>query len=272
MQAVPLIYTRGDAIPFIIVSYRNPGEVIGCLRTLQRSAASPSFDVYLCENGGVEALDGLLAALSDPHAACENSTARSLGNVPTPPFRRLHSLRRRGRNTRVFVALAAHNFGYAGPISALLSVPWIGAWILNPATEPGSLALAELVARSEAPRCGMVGSRIVALSDHETVHTQGLQWRSVQATTRAVDHLAVAAIEPDPEQLEGRLDAPSGASMYVTRNCLESIGLIDERYFLYFEELDWGPCAKRSEKIGYAHNSVVRHRGGQRSARRQGTQ
>jgi hypothetical protein len=131
MQAVPLIDARGDAIPVIIASYRNPGGVVGCLRTLQRSAASLSFDAYLCENGGVEAFDGLLAALSDRHGPCENSTAWSLGNVPTPRFRWLHSLRLRCRNTRMFVALAAENFGYAGAINAWLSVPWIGAWILR---------------------------------------------------------------------------------------------------------------------------------------------
>jgi hypothetical protein len=118
----------------------------------------------------------------------------------------------------------------------------------------------------------MVGSRIVAVSDRETVHTRGLQWRPVRATTRAVDHLAVAAIEPDPEQLEGRLDAPSRRIDIRSPQLLESIGLMDERYFLHFEDLDWGLRAKRSEKIGYAHNSVVPHRGGQRSAGRQGTQ
>jgi GT2 family glycosyltransferase len=37
---------------------------------------------------------------------------------------------------------------------------------------------------------------------------------------------------------------------------------MDERYFLYFEDLDWGLRAKRYGAIGYAHGSVVIHEGG----------
>jgi hypothetical protein len=42
----------------------------------------------------------------------------------------------------------------------------------------------------------------------------------------------------------GPLGSPSGVSIYVTRQCLERSGFMDERYFLYFEELDWGYRAK----------------------------
>jgi len=254
-------------IPIIIVSYRNPRDVVGCLRALQRSATTPSFDVYLCENGGADAFDGLIAALTDPDGPCENCTVSSLGNVPPPRFLRLRPLQLRGRDARVLIAQAVENLGYAGAINAWLSVLlgaglWIGAWILNPDTEPEPLALAELVAWSAARGRGMVGSRIVVPSRRDVVHTRGLQWRPVQAATRAVDHLTAAKIEPDPDELEGRLDAVSGSSMFVTRDCLESIGLLDERYFLFFEDLDWGVRAKRDGGIGYAHNSVVPHRGG----------
>ena len=54
----------------------------------------------------------------------------------------------------------------------------------------------------------------------------------------------------------------SGASFYVTRECVEQIGLMDERYFLYFEDLDWGMRAKEKCGLGYAYLAVVRHQGG----------
>jgi N-acetylglucosaminyl-diphospho-decaprenol L-rhamnosyltransferase len=50
--------------------------------------------------------------------------------------------------------------------------------------------------------------------------------------------------------------------MYVTRACIERIGLMDERYFLFFEDLEWGIRAKTHFGIGYAHRSVVVHTGG----------
>src|SRR5581483_7509153 len=69
-------------------------------------------------------------------------------------------------------------------------------------------------------------------------------------------------IEPDPDVIERRIDAPSGASIYVTRECLNGIGLMDDRYFLYFEDLDWGCCAKKCCGVGYAYKSIVPHRVG----------
>jgi hypothetical protein len=37
---------------------------------------------------------------------------------------------------------------------------------------------------------------------------------------------------------------------------------MDERYFLYFEDLEWGYRAKNVGGVGYAHRSVVPHTGG----------
>ena len=42
------------------------------------------------------------------------------------------------------------------------------------------------------------------------------------------------------------MDSPTGPSMYVTRTCIEQIGLMDESFFLYWEEVDWAIRAKAS--------------------------
>jgi hypothetical protein len=49
--------------------------------------------------------------------------------------------------------------------------------------------------------------------------------------------------------------------MYVTRACLEKIGPMDERFFLYYEDSDWSIRA-RHYGLGYASDSIVPHRGG----------
>ena len=86
-----------------------------------------------------------------------------------------------------------------------------------------------------------------------------MKWK---ASTRGVDIGAPAAIEPDPSDIEARINLPTGASFYVTRRCIERIGLMDERFFLYFEELDWGLRARVVCGVGYAYRSVVPHVGG----------
>lgn len=45
-----------------------------------------------------------------------------------------------------------------------------------------------------------------------------------------------------------KVDYPVGASMLVTKFFLETVGLLNEEYFLFFEEIDW---ALRARKKGY---------------------
>ena len=50
----------------------------------------------------------------------------------------------------------------------------------------------------------------------------------------------------------------SGASLFATRDYVEAVGLLDERYFLYCEEVDW--CFRRgARRLGYAHEALVYH-------------
>ena len=54
--------------------------------------------------------------------------------------------------------------------------------------------------------------------------------------------------------------------MYVTRECIKRIGLMDDLYFLYWEDVRIGASAPRPHSgIGYAHGSVVPHISGSAS-------
>jgi len=257
------------SIPIVIVGYRNPRDVTECLEALRKSARDPAFDIYICENGGAAAFDALGSALTAPDSPCTADTSPELPPEAMGRFVRLRGLRLRGRPSRVLVAEAGENFGYAGAINAWIRVllpsrEWPGLWILNPDTQPEPRALAELVAWSTTRRLGMVGSRIMPTAESGVIQHRGLRWRKLHASTEAVGYHAPVDHEPDPDALEARLDAATGASLYITRACLDEIGLMDERYFLYFEDLDWGYRAKNAKAggIGYAYRSVVPHHGG----------
>ena len=46
--------------------------------------------------------------------------------------------------------------------------------------------------------------------------------------------------------------------MYVTRAYIEAVGVMDDDLFVFCEDTDW--CLRRGKfKLGYAHDSVVRH-------------
>ena len=53
-----------------------------------------------------------------------------------------------------------------------------------------------------------------------------------------------------------------GASMLVRKEVLDEVGLMNEDYFLYFEEIDWATRAKKRFPLAYAPRSLVYHKEG----------
>jgi hypothetical protein len=233
---------------------------------LGRMVSNPPLAVFICENGGGDAFNDLLAVLTGPEGACEPD---SLPPMPTNSrFVRNMRLRLRtgdpSKMVSVQIGEACENLGYAGGVNAylepLLAVgDWPGVWVLNPDTEPEPTALNELVQYAVQHNRDMVGSRQNSPDEPDIILGRGLAWRKWRGGARLIDWRFPATICPPPDEIDRQLDSPSGASMYVTRSCIEHIGLMDERYFLYFEDLDWGLRAKQQSPIGYAHRSVVAH-------------
>jgi GT2 family glycosyltransferase len=139
---------------------------------------------------------------------------------------------------------------------------WRGIWILNPDTEPAEFALAALFERAESGRKAMVGSTILDSDELEHVRIRGgLHWQKIVARDVAIGLGERLDASHNVSAVEEVMDCPSGASMYVTRWCIETIGPMDESYFLFYEDLDWGIRAKHLG-LGYASESIVIHRRG----------
>ena len=62
------------------------------------------------------------------------------------------------------------------------------------------------------------------------------------------------------ENSEAEIDAPCGAFMLVRRETVNQVGLLDERYFMYGEDLDWAYRMKKAGwRIMYAPITTVTH-------------
>lgn len=117
------------------------------------------------------------------------------------------------------------------------------ALLLNPDAEvlPGTLdgLLATLEARPEA---GMVGPRLVR-PDGRFDHAAK---RSFPTPLAALSHFAGAGSRYRATELgereTGEVDAINGAFMLARREAVETVGLLDEGFWLYMEDLDW--CAR----------------------------
>ncbi len=145
--------------------------------------------------------------------------------------------------------------------------------LLNPDTEvhPGTLQTLFDFLKSN-PRAGVVGARLVygdGSFQHSVFAFPGL-WQLAIELLPLPDRLAESSLNgryPRSFYEQGqpfKAGHPLGAAMCVRREAIEQVGLLDERYHMYVEEIDW---AKRIVSAGWEAYCVpaakVTHFGGQ---------
>jgi GT2 family glycosyltransferase len=145
---------------------------------------------------------------------------------------------------------------------------------LNPDTELKDGALSALVEfMRNIPSAGAVGARLVDAGGHlqaSAYPTLGLLrefWRLFH-----LDRLRPVAIYPLNTwnlQKAHRVDVAQGACLLLRRTALEQVGLLDEDYYMYTEEVDL--CYRLSRagwEIYWEPHAVVVHHGGQSTRQR----
>ncbi len=160
------------------------------------------------------------------------------------------------------------NLGFAGGnnvgLRYALSNGAAYVWLLNNDTlvEPDSLSV--LVAKMQAdPGLGLCGSTLLYEAQRDIVQALGgARYNRWLGTVAHVGQHQPLAQHIDEEAVEGQIDYLIGASILASRAFLERIGLLQEDYFLYFEELDWAARARGTFGLGYAAKSLVYHKEG----------
>ena len=105
-------------------------------------------------------------------------------------------------------------------------------WLLNNDTLVHQECLGAMVMCAQQDSdIGAVGSVIHRMDEPNTVEAWGGGWVSVW--TGRSGHLT------SPQELL-ELDYINGASLLIPRRTLESVGLLDERFFLYYDDCDYG--------------------------------
>jgi GT2 family glycosyltransferase len=247
--------TAPETVLIAIVGYRNARDINSCLHSLGR-LDEHRFCVAICENGGVEGFEALVAGLQD----CVVFDASSAAVDGMDSSMRFGALQPHGQPVRIY--LSSRNSGYAGGINHVLrhagvEPAWNAIWILNADTEPDCHALSALISRAREGY-SIVGSRLVFAASRR-VQSYGGRWRPRLGRGLSVGMYAPQDAAADQDAISRELDYVSGASMFVTKQYVDEVGLLDERYFLYCEEVDWCLRRRAHHRIGYAHGSLVLH-------------
>lgn len=234
----------------VIVNYRTGAHVVACLRSLapEVAAVPAQVDVVVVDNASG---DDSVAVIG---GAIEREGWGGWARVMQAPVNGGFAY---GNNLAVRPALAAPD-------------PPDHFWILNPDTEVRPGALRELLGFVQArPEVGIAGSSFEIATGELWPHA--FRFPSIRSEIasalrlRVVDrllkrHVVLMTMGDRPE----RVDWIPGASMLVRREVFEQAGLMDEGYFLYFEETDFCRAAARAGwQCWYVPASRVMHIAGQ---------
>ncbi len=235
----------------VILNYRTPGLTIDCLRSLVDEVRSLSgTHVIVTDNASGDGSVEQIQAAIDTQGWSEWATLLPLEYNGGYAF---------GNNAGISLGLNSTN-----------QPPYF--ILLNPDTvvRPGALkALVDFM--DEHPHVGIAGSR---LEDPDgTPQRSAFRFPTILSELDSGLRLGIVSkllskwvVAPSPPEETCQTDWVAGASMIVRREVFESVGLLDEKYFLYFEEVDFCLQAKKSGwPCWYVPDSRVVHLVGQSS-------
>ncbi|MEM1953506.1 glycosyltransferase family 2 protein [Meiothermus cerbereus] len=134
-------------------------------------------------------------------------------------------------------------------------------WLLNNDTKVDPQALSFLVkCAEEESRIGLVGSILIYMDQPGRIQAWG------------GGKVSLYSGRPWLLTSPGQPDYISGASMLIRREVLETVGLLDENYFMYWDDVDYSfRVRKAGWALAVASDSIVYHKDsastGQKSAR-----
>lgn len=259
----------------VLVNWNRWADTVECLESVLRAGSDAR--VIVVDNasadgsadrivewaaGGVtaEPADRAMARFSQPPVAKPVTLSRldAATAAATPPA-----------DVAVTLIDSGGNLGFAGGnnvgLRHLLLDPDVDyVWLLNNDTVIDARAPAALVQRLDAThRVGMCGTMVRYYHRPDRIQALGgsvfSMWTG-QARGLGFDQPATTPF--DPALIARQTDFILGASLAVSRAFLETVGLMEESYFLYFEEIDWAVRGRGRFATAFAHAAVVYHKEG----------
>jgi GT2 family glycosyltransferase len=238
-------------IGVVIVTYNSASVIEDCLQSLHRSKGA-DLKVIVVDNASAD-------------ETCE-------------------VVRRWGRTGQQFIELpsasesasvltAAHlilvrspvNAGFAGGVNTglrlLQQVPDLSLfWVLNPDIRVCPDAAANYARRAAEVRTfGLMGGRTLYVHPNGAIQSDGGKLNSWTGMCANLNLGRKASDTPYPTA--EKFDYITGANVVASRVFLEVVGLMEEHYFLYYEEVDWA-FRRGTLELVYAPEAVVEHHGG----------
>lgn len=209
----------------------------------------------------VQCLDALIPQLDDQTSVClvENDSR----DLSLAIFQ--DALRQKKWENKVSLLPLTENKGFAAGNNAAIrrslkdNLKPVYYLLLNPDTIPQPRAIDTLVEfMDDHPRCGIAGSSL--LDENHLPQTSAFRFPSILSELENGLRLGIASkllsswtVPLPPLNTPERVGWVSGASLIFRSQLIDDIGFMDEKFFLYYEEVDY--CLK-AQKAGWECWSV----------------
>ena len=228
----------------IVLNWNTRDLLRDCLRSVYAARGQLTFQVCVVDN-----------------ASCDGSAAMVRAEFPQALV--IESPHNGGYAAGNNLGLQALNFGFGRSEGARYAL------LLNPDTVVPPTALADMLAYMDShPHCGAAGPRLVLpngeldLACRRSLALDAFIYRMLGLSrlfprSRRFGQYNLTYLSPD---VETEVGAVVGAFMMVRRESICQVGLLDEAYFMYGEDLDWAAAIhKAGWEVRYNPGVIVLH-------------
>lgn len=209
-------------VSIVVLNWNGADDTLACLDSLA-TLTYPNFDVVVVDNGSNDNSVENLRAYTSAYPLTLLETNRNLGYAGGNNFGVRHTLEK-------------------GAEYVL---------ILNNDTTVAPDLLEQLVdAALSTPSAGVFSARVMYFDEPEKVWFDGARWNN---GTLKLEWPGQGRNENELDKANHDTDYASGAALFFRKEVAQKIGLLDEKFFLVWEEVDW--CF-RARKAGW-RNIVV---------------
>ncbi len=255
-----------NPINVILVNWNGWRDTLKCVTSLLCASPTPRLRVIVVDNASRDdSVRQIELGLSELGFA---EYADHGGKSQRREVRRIRAFLCPGQATvdAVWLVQSNSNLGFAGGNNlgvdlAENTFPSEYYWFLNNDTTVDELAARKLLDEMTAdPRIGICGSTLVFAQQPQHIQAMaGVKYNHWTGRGHQIGSgMSRDALMRHADVLK-RLTYVSGASMFVSRSFIVSVGVMSEDYFLYQEELDWAWRGQGKYRLGWASQSLVYH-------------
>ena len=243
----------------VIVNHNGHLDTIECLENIFIADHSNNFQVTVVDNSDSEHSIKTMIGWAEGRVPFQQNHSSPLPQkkiVKKPLNYKMlfeRELVKRDYSEKLLFIRAKENKGFAAANNiALKYIQKFGAkedliWLLNNDTILSKGTVQEVISKFNSYKGekhkALFGTPLLEYYDPNIIQAVGGKYNKFFGLTRHIG--AGLELKKRVNINQFKVDYPVGASMLVTKFFLETVGLLNEEYFLFFEEIDWALRARK---------------------------